>query len=424
VSRGARRCCVAAVAASLLLGACTASGHSVFTTATGGPPASFVDPRVSPSPVSAEVSATSTPSPAATLRPGRLLPGGSSRPPQFVVLSFDGSGSLSFWQHWREMGNRYNARFTFLLSGVYLLGREHRMAYHPPKHSVGYSAIGFANPKAGMPVPAYLTALAEQMRLAIAEGSEIGSHFNGHFCSGNPGGVGTWTEADWNQEIDQFNSLIAHVNSNNALNPPVTLPFTGKDVVGTRTPCLEGKFPLAYAALKAHGYRYDSSQNVTEGGWPTKQQGIWSIPLHNILRVGTTRHTLSSDYTFYFNQSHGAAAPAPAAAGFEKQAYLSFRKYFDDAYFGDRAPISIGMHFERWNNLAYTNAAGQLVASVCSLPEVRCVPYRDVADWLDRQSPTRLAAYAKGAFPKLSAATFARLEGVVGAPPTVPEPAP
>src|SRR5438445_6840118 len=46
------------------------------------------------------------------------------RPPQFVMISFDGSGDPALWKHWRSVGRRTGARFTFFLSGVYLLDRS------------------------------------------------------------------------------------------------------------------------------------------------------------------------------------------------------------------------------------------------------------------------------------------------------------
>src|SRR5439155_18309530 len=44
-----------------------------------------------------------------------------ARPPQFVVVSFDGSGGDRLWPHWRSVARRAHARFTFFVSGVYLL---------------------------------------------------------------------------------------------------------------------------------------------------------------------------------------------------------------------------------------------------------------------------------------------------------------
>src|SRR6476469_4541486 len=65
------------------------------------------------------------------------------RPPQFGMVSFDGSGDPKLWRHWRAVGARTGARFAFFLSGVYLLDPADRRLYHPPRHPAGSSAIGF-----------------------------------------------------------------------------------------------------------------------------------------------------------------------------------------------------------------------------------------------------------------------------------------
>src|SRR5271169_5125910 len=66
------------------------------------------------------------------------------RPPQFVVVGFDGSGGLQMWRYWLAVGRKAHAHFTFFVSGVYLLDWAHRDRYRPPRHDRGTSAIGFA----------------------------------------------------------------------------------------------------------------------------------------------------------------------------------------------------------------------------------------------------------------------------------------
>src|SRR5437016_1686490 len=66
------------------------------------------------------------------------------RPPQFLVVSFDGSGGTELWPYWRLVARRAHARFTFFVSGVYLLDEARRTLYRPPEHRPGHSDIGFA----------------------------------------------------------------------------------------------------------------------------------------------------------------------------------------------------------------------------------------------------------------------------------------
>jgi len=124
------------------------------------------------------------------------------RRPQFVVVSFDGSGGGDMFEYWRAVARRVHAHFTFFVSGVYLIDWEQSSRYHPPRHARGRSDIGFA------PDPAFAAATREQAAAAYDEGHEIGTHFNGHFCAPYDGNVDEWTAADWIDELDQFDGLM------------------------------------------------------------------------------------------------------------------------------------------------------------------------------------------------------------------------
>jgi len=122
------------------------------------------------------------------------------RPPQFVVVSFDGSGGARLLRYWRRFARGANARFTFFVSGVYLLDWRDHDRYRPPRNPRGTSAIGFA------PDQAWVTAMRRELARAYRDGDEIGTHYNGHFCG--PGGVASWTAADWRRELDEFDRLL------------------------------------------------------------------------------------------------------------------------------------------------------------------------------------------------------------------------
>ena len=72
------------------------------------------------------------------------------------------------------------------------------------------------------------------------------------------------------------------------------------------------------------------------------------------------------------------------------------------SYRGNRAPFSIGQHFETWNGWAYDNALTRFLLSACRLPEVRCVSFRELADFLDSVPRARLRRYRPGRFPHLN----------------------
>lgn len=64
---------------------------------------------------------------------------------------------------------------------------------------------------------------------------------------------------------------------------------------------------------------------------------------------------------------------------------------FDRSYNGNRAPLIIGNHFESWNGGTYMRAIEETIAQVCTKEGVRCVSFRQLADWLDAQDPKALA---------------------------------
>jgi len=286
-----------------------------------------------------------------TFRPSR-------RPPQFVMVSFDGGGGDRLWTYWRPIARETGAHFTFFVSGVYLVDEADRARYRPPRHRRGASDIGFAQ---GADV---VRATARQIAAAQCEGHEIGTHFNGHFCAGYEGSVDEWGPADWERELDEFERLLDDAE----------LKVTP---VGSRTPCLEGDMAALYPVLARRGFRYDASQVARLGRWPWRERGIWSIPLLELPFAGHGFRVVSMDYNFMANQA-GLAAP-----DVERETYLTLRNAFRASYRGNRAPLTIGSHFETWNHWAYNRAITRLVREVCGLPDVRCTSARELVDWLD-----------------------------------------
>ncbi|MFG2211319.1 hypothetical protein [Streptomyces sp. NPDC048638] len=314
--------------------------------------------------------------------PVRLEPG--KRPPQFVVFSWDGAGEdgQKLFSHFRAVGRKYQAAMTFFLSGVYLLPEGKRELYAPPRHAVGTSAIGF-NDVGG------IRDTVTQMRGAWQEGHEIGTHFNGHFCGRR--GVGSWTSDEWVSEIEQAEGFVKNWKTNAGLQSEEPLPFDySKELVGGRAPCLEGQRNLIPAAREM-GFRYDASSSGGLQIWPRKTGGIWDFPLQEIPLPGRHFETLSMDYNFLANQSGTTHGTRALHAVWGKQMLAGVMQGFERAYRGNRAPLFIGDHFESWNGGTYMAAVEEAIKAICPKKGVRCVSFKQLADWLDAQQPEVLA---------------------------------
>ncbi|MCX5047862.1 MULTISPECIES: hypothetical protein [unclassified Streptomyces] len=317
------------------------------------------------------------------LKPKPLKPG--EKPPQFVVFSWDGAleGSDQLFSHYQELAKKYDAHMTFFLTGIYLLPKSRAKLYHPPRHPVGTAAIDYATGD-------HIRTTLEQLRLAYEDGNEIGSHFNGHFC-GKKGG-GDWSVAEWKSEIDQFYAFVENWKTNTGYTDVPALPFDfRKEVTGGRAPCLEGQKNLL-KAVRSYGWRYDASSTGDFQIWPARKNGVWNFPLQLLPYEQGKYQGLSMDFNFLANQSKGEIDGNPADyTRWQRQTVDSYLAGFDRVYYGSRAPLFIGNHFEGWNGGIYMKAVDQVVKNVCTKKGVKCVSFKELADWLDVQQPETLA---------------------------------
>ncbi|MFJ9741292.1 hypothetical protein [Streptomyces sp. NPDC101166] len=311
-----------------------------------------------------------------------LKPG--EKPPQFVVFSWDGAlaGDDELFQHYRELSKEYNAHMTFFLTGIYLLPKSKKDLYSPPQHPKGSAAISF-------PTDDHIRTTIEQLGKAWEEGNEIGTHFNGHFCGAKGGD--DWSVAEWRSEIDQFYAFAEKWKTNTGYTDMKPLPFDFKKaVVGGRAPCLEGQANLLKAA-KSYGWRYDASSKGDFQIWPAKKNGIWDFPLQMLPYEGGKYQGLSMDFNFLYNQSDGQVQGDPAKyPEWEKETADTYMAGFNRVYYGSRAPLFIGNHFEEWNGGIYMKAVDDTVKKVCTKKDVKCVSFKELADWMDVQKPATL----------------------------------
>jgi hypothetical protein len=313
---------------------------------------------------------------------------GVDRPPQFIVMAFDNCTELERWQELTDFAAELNRdgdriHFTFFVSGSNFLADSRRNIYEGPHQRRGYSRISFGGS-------------AEEVRRRVdyvndlyRNGHEIASHAVGHFNGA------AWSMADWQKEFRAFGELVDNVGQNNGL-PESKLAFAARDVIGFRAPYL-AKGPGLYGALKAGGFRYDTSGSSHADIWPEKVDGIWRFNLAILRLQGSGRSALSMDYNFFV--AHSRAVDDPRRyEGAREEMLQTYLRYFKTNYAGNRAPLHIGHHFMNYQGGAYNEALKSFARTVCGLPDVRCVTYARLADFMDRQDADTLAAYRKGDF--------------------------
>ena len=345
---------------------------------TGGPPSS--------GPLT--VGTTTPPEPQPQFPVTKLALG--EKPPQFVVVSFDGSCETpeGTMRHYLDTAKQVSGHFTFNLSGLCVLPRnDMKMNYLPPGHEPGTSDIGFA-------VPEWVSSRIVTWSEAYRTGHEIGTHYLGHFCGAT--GVNTWSTADWTSEITQFNEFITNwqkYNPDLASKLPA-LPFDTSVIKGGRTPCLEGQRDQMYPAMTAAGYTYDSS-NSGKLTWPKKVDGynLWDFPLEEIKLHGADMNVLSMDYNFLANLNDGQTEATPEhCAAIENKVYQSYMDAGEALYAGNRAPLFIGNHFNDWACGAFQNSLSTFVTDFKARhPDVQFVSNLDLERWLEAQDPQVLA---------------------------------
>ncbi len=307
-----------------------------------------------------------------------------ARPPQFVILAFDGSSSLPFWNESRAFAKENKVKFTYFISGVYFVPDAAKREYLAPKNGAGRSAIGFGSDVAT------INQRFRQVQLAHDEGNEIASHANGHFDGTS------WSQADWKSEFDQFDKLI--FQGVGGVRPGLT--FNPLDSVGFRAPQLGHRTEMLYPVMAAHNYEYDTSKSAAANYWPQQISGVWNFPLAQLRIVGSGKRTLSMDYNFYVADSGGTANSANKET-YKRQMIDTYQAYFEGNYFGNRAPVHIGHHFSKWNGGAYWEAMQTFAKRVCGLPEVKCGTYKELLAFV-KENRSKIADYQAGSFPKMA----------------------
>jgi hypothetical protein len=129
--------------------------------------------------------------------------------------------------------------------------------------------------------------------------------------------------------------------------------------------------------------------------WPVKDAGLWRFAAQEVPVPGRGVEVPATDQGFLSVQSGTPVTGAPDPqqnAAWGRQMHDGLIAGFDRAYNGNRAPLFVSSHLESWNGGVYLKAVEDTVREVCGRPDVRCVSYKQLADWLDTQDPQVLAS--------------------------------
>ncbi len=295
-----------------------------------------------------------------------------ARPPQVVLISFDGNREIAQWQRSRTLAAVTGARFTYFLSCVNLISRENSALYRPPGRKAGSSNVGFADSKSDV-----ADRLA-QIWNARAEGHDIASHACGHFD-----GKG-WSTAQWTSEFDAFRAFVRDAYAINGISgePRGWKHFAETGISGFRAPYLSSGANLDAALVRA-GYRYNASAVSRGPVEPGQGDGVVQFALPLIPEGPNGRRVIAMDYNLFVRHS-GGFEREDVGAVFENRTYAAFRAAFAEQLAGQRAPLEIGLHFTLMNGGAYWRALERFARDVCLRSDVECISY---ADYVARQEP-------------------------------------
>lgn len=303
----------------------------------------------------------------------------SSSTPQFILLSFDGSKSLSMLNETLDFQRKMSdenkpLHFTYFINAAYFLTVDNASLYQGPRQKAGVSNIGFSHTTQDIADRVYA------FNTALAQGNEVGSHAVGHFNGAK------WSYNEWKQEFTSFNTILSNVQKNNStilINQP---QFTPENIIGFRAPNLAENEHL-YEVLQDFHFSYDTSGIGPMENWPQKDRyGIWHIPVGSISIGSRHQPVVSIDYSLWMHQSRGKKTAVRGSLLWNEDyndVLAAYMNYFNSNYNGNRAPIVIVDHFSKWNNGVYWEAMKTFAQNVCGRPFVHCVTFRQLVDYLN-----------------------------------------
>ncbi len=303
----------------------------------------------------------------------------------------------------------------------------------------GYSAIGFGDYNEDIVVR------MSKLNRAHRQGHEIGSHANAHVGASEF----RWSKENWDFEFKQFEDIIFNNVEINDIRPETLAPhldatekawyvrlfennrepiFARNTIRGFRAPQLGvgpnvsgvvmddsmnsyTNVPSVLPALDESTFKYDASMIRSWDFWPKKEFdgidiNIMPLVSLNIVKRNargekyvSNQRTLSMDYNFYVAQTSGQSiSDQTRLRRYKREMIDTYQRYFDHNYYGNRAPIHIGHHFSGWNKGIYWDALATFIKTNCGRPEVKCVTYNELNNFIEEKGSDIVHQYEMGDF--------------------------
>ena len=150
-----------------------------------------------------------------------------------------------------------------------------------------------------------------------------------------------------------------------------------------------------YKVLKEFHFIYDASGVGPRDRWPVKDSyGVWHIPLSHVYLGENRVPSISMDYNLWMTESRAteeAVKGTPLWNKYYDEVVASYMDYFNSNFNGNRAPVIIANHFNKWNDGVYLEAMKTLAENVCGRTFVRCVTFKELAEYLNTAEVSHLA---------------------------------
>ena len=160
---------------------------------------------------------------------------------------------------------------TYFLSGVYLLPEDEassstsrRSTHRAARTSASTTSRASRTPCGSCAAPGWRATRSARTSTVTSAAPTAAS--------------ATGRSTEWKSEIAQAKSFVKTWKTNAGMKNGAPLPFDyDKELIGARTPCLEGQKNFMRAAREL-GFRYDTS-GINDQVWPKKKEGLWDLSM-------------------------------------------------------------------------------------------------------------------------------------------------